>query len=307
MRHHFTVRTYPELREWAAKFARDPNLHSLVIFGTPGTGKTETFTRALEHDYLIPIKGRLTPFQLFRLIKEHLNALFLFDDTRRILKDFECVNLLMALGEHKTPKAIQWNTSTLIKAKSKAANGHDSEDDPNTAITTSRIVIIINKVDEQNEDLEPLFSRSVVIRFAPSKLDVHQYVGEWFPKDGKSEEIYEYIGSKLPIIPVADVRDYTKSLTLYDMNWREQLNEAWTGDEYLSGALQVINDPNVAPGKHQVDRFAELCGGSRAQFFRLKSKLMPLNHESVSLSHDSGTIRRTRASPNGTPRRSSES
>jgi len=142
------------LRQWAAKFASESDLHSLVIFGTPGTGKTETFTRALENEYLIPIKGRLTAFQLFRLIKEHLDALFLFDDTRRILKDFECVNLLMALGEHKTPKVIQWNTSTL-KGKM-----DEKDDDPNTAFTTSRIVIVINNGS----------SGSRVGKSSPSKL-----------------------------------------------------------------------------------------------------------------------------------------
>ena len=249
----------------------------------------------MQHEYLVPVKGRLTAFQLFRLIKEHLDALFLFDDTRRILKDFECVNLLMALGEHKTPNVIQWNTSTLTSAKK--TDDHDEDDDPNKAITTSRIVIVINKVDEECEDLEPLFSRSIMIRFAPSKMDVHQYVGEWFPKCPKANEIYEYIGGKLALIPVADVRDYTKSLTVHDMNWREQLHEAWTGDEYLSAALEIINDPSIPHGKDQVDRFADLCGGSRAQFFRLKSKLMPLRHEPVSQSHDSAAPRRSRASP----------
>jgi hypothetical protein len=122
----------------------------------------------------------------------------------------------------------------------------------------------------------------VTIRFAPSKAEVHRYVGEWFPRDRRTGEIYDYIGTCLPLIPVADVRDYTKSLTLYDMNWREQLHEAWTGDEYLSAALAVVNDPVIPPGKRQVEQFVQLCGGSRAQFFRLKAKLMPLRHDPVS-------------------------
>ena len=291
MRHHYTVKTYAELRSWAVKFASDNQLHSLVIFGTPGTGKTETFTRALEDAYLVPVKGRLTAFQLFQMVKANLDALFLFDDTRRILKDFECINLLMALGEHKSPKVVQWNTSTLTKKQHK-----DDDDNPNEAITNSRIVLVINKVEEDNEDLEPLFSRSVVIRFAPSKEEVHQYVAEWFPKNKSSREIYEYIGKHLALIPVGDVRDYTKSLTIYDMNWKEQLHEAWTGDEYLSAALKVVNDPTVLPGKPLGDAFARLCGGSRAQFFRLKRLLMPLSYGPVSQSHqtEAGSSKRRR-------------
>jgi hypothetical protein len=289
MRHHYTVRTYGELRQWAKKFAADSNLHSLIIFGTPGTGKTETFTRALDNEYLFSVKGRLTAFQLFRLLKDNLHALFLFDDTRRILKDFECVNLLMVLGEHKAEKVIQWNTSTLTKTTKK--DDEEGGDDPNVAVTSSRIAIVINRVDEESDDLEPLFSRSVVIRFAPSKLEVHHYVGEWFPKCSKSRDIYGYIGEKLSLIPVSDVRDYTKSLTVYDMNWREQLNESWTGDEYLTAALQIVSDPSIPNGKPQVERFLSMCGGSRAQFFRLKTKLMPLSHEPVSKSHDPSLVR----------------
>lgn len=280
MRYHYTVRTYAEFRQWAEKFARDEQMHGLVVFGWPGSGKSQTFTRKLADRYLVTVKGRLTAFQLFRKLKKDPDALFLFDDTRRILSDGECVNLLMALTEHQMPKVVQWNTSTLSKKAygSKSSEEDSEDDDPNLLVTTTRIVLVINKLDEEDEDLEPLFSRCVVLRFLPSKEEVHRYVGEWFldPTDDRTHEIYNYIGGKLPIIPVADVRDYTKSLANYEMGWQKLLHEAWTGDEYLTAALQVINDETIPPGKAQVERFGQLCGGSRAQFFRLKRKLMPL-------------------------------
>lgn len=281
MRFHYTVQTYTELRQWAHKFAKDPQLHSLVVFGSAGVGKSETFMRALVDEYVIPIKGRLSAFQLYRLIAQYPDALFLLDDTRRILKDFECVNLLMALSEHTTPKIVQWNTSTLVKRQV----DDDADHNPNKVVTRSRIAIIVNRFDEGNEDLEPLISRSIVIQFAPSKEEVHRYVGEWFPQGDREREIYEYIGSKLGMIPVADVRDYTKSLTVYNMKWKERLHESWTGDEYMTAALQVINDLSIPLGKAQVQKFFELCGGSRAQFFRLKRVLMPLRNDPVSQSH----------------------
>jgi len=283
MRYHYTIQTYDDLRQWATKFAEDANLHCLVIFGWPGSGKTDRLTRALEDKYVITIKGRLTAFQLFCKLKEYKDALFLFDDTRRILKDFECVNLLMALGEHKMPKVIQWNTSTLPMKAQQAAD--DADDNPNEVITRSRIVLIINRVDEENEDLEPLFSRSVCLRFAPSKEAVHAYVGEWFPRDVRSQDIYDYIGRNLAAIPIADVRDYTKAYTCYDMDWRELLHQSWSADEYLTTALAVVNDSTIPVGRAQVDAFVERCGGSRAQFFRLKNKLMPLTYKPVSKSH----------------------
>lgn len=253
-RSDYKVTTYKELTALARKFANDKKLHCLVIFGTPGLAKTETFTAALKDDYTRIIKGRLSAFKLFTELKEHKHALFLFDDVRRMLKDPECINLLMSLGEHKYPKKIQWNTA------------NDKVGDTELE-TNSRLCLLINKVHNTSEDLEPLFSRAILARFTPSKEEVHKYVGTWFPTNKKRKVIYKFIGDNLALIPVADIRDYMKAEMLYDMNWQQHLLDTWSTLPYQNAALEVSKDHTLKTKQQKAERYKALCGGSVAQLY----------------------------------------
>lgn len=253
-RSDYKVHTYAELRKLAHKFANDKKLHCLVIFGTPGLAKTETFTSALKDEYTQLIKGRLSAFKLFQTLQDHKDALFLFDDVRRMLKDPECINLLMSLGEHKSPKKIQWNTS------SEKVQETEFE-------TNSRLCLLINKVHNTSEDLEPLFSRAILARFTPSKEEVHTYVGTWFPTNKRRKEIYKFIGQSLPLIPVADIRDYMKADMLFDMNWKQHLTDTWASEPYQIAALEVSKDHSLKTKQQKAERFKQLCGGSVAQLY----------------------------------------
>ena len=47
----------------------DQALNSLLIFGPSGVGKTETLTRHLRGEYVIPLKGRLSARSLYNEIR----------------------------------------------------------------------------------------------------------------------------------------------------------------------------------------------------------------------------------------------
>ena len=199
-----------------------------------------------------------------------IRAVFLFDDVRGILRNEECVNLLMALAENKPKKIVEWN----VASRSKSDDLREA-----SVVTTSRMVLLLNDARENDESLAPIFSRSVLAEFRPSKREAHEYIGKWFLTDERREDVYAYIGKYLQLVPQVDARDYLKATGLYDMDRQDYLHQTWSGDEHQSAALKIINDPSIPVGEALVKKFAELCRGSRATFFRAKAKLMPMDSE----------------------------
>jgi hypothetical protein len=62
MRHRYTARKYEQLSQLAANFVTASGLHSLVIVRTAVTVKSEACLQAVQHEYLVPIKGLRTAY-----------------------------------------------------------------------------------------------------------------------------------------------------------------------------------------------------------------------------------------------------
>jgi len=268
------LRTYSELEKWVKDFKTNPKAHCVCIFGNAGLGKTETIkaelgewegTNFVEGAKLI--KGKLTPFILWGYIIEAKDRLIQFDDTREILKNAENVNLLMQLTEHKKTKRVQYNSK--------------SAGDTKEILTTSRCIICINRIDDDNKDLEPMFSRAICLEFKPTKQETHDYVGTWFLGStsggsgmARRQDVYDTAGKMLTECPRLDVRDYNKALSAYNLKKpAEFFRETWTKDRYAHAALQIKNHIPKLSKKDAVAAFEKMCGGSPAQLYREKAAL----------------------------------
>ena len=128
--------------------------------------------------------------------------------------------------------------------------------------------MLINKVDTNSEALDPILSRSILILFQPSASEVHEYVGKWYPKDKQTKDIYNFIGAHLKFLPYVDIRDYTKSKTVYDMNWKDMLLQSWSADEDMVAVLKVVNDLSIRPGDEYEAAVKIKPSMSRATYYR---------------------------------------
>jgi hypothetical protein len=137
-------------------------MHSLIITGDGGLGKTYTVMKTLEKHGLredtigeisgdfIVIKGYSTAKALYRSLWENNGKIIIFDDADSAFKDLIGANLLKAALESSSERVITWG-----------AEFSDREELPNRFKFTGRVIFISNL--PQSKFPQALLSRSLRI------------------------------------------------------------------------------------------------------------------------------------------------
>lgn len=120
-------------------------MHSMIVTGTGGLGKSTTVMARLNERHLKPgedyvvIKGFCTPLSLFRQMWQNRDRLIVFDDCDSVLDNIQALNLLKSALDDKPVREVSWLTSRN--------EGTDSEGDsiPRTFQFTGKIIFISNK------------------------------------------------------------------------------------------------------------------------------------------------------------------
>lgn len=255
------VNQYREFSKFATAFANG-HLNLLIVTGDPGLGKSHLLKRVLGSNMCL-IEGRTTAFDMYRRLYEHRGQPVLIDDVDEIYRDRDAIRLLKSLCQTDATKTVSWNS---------AANQLEKDDIPRQFDTISKVAIVANDWQSATADIAALEDRGHLIHFAPTALDVHVMVAEWF----WDQEVFDFLADHLSLIERPSFRHYLAAAELKrgGLAWREG-----TLGRLINGKLLVVAQLKAngafASEQDRVEAFVSEGHGCRATYFNLAKKLPP--------------------------------
>ena len=265
--------TYTQLDLYLSKFSLG-DLGLVLLLGRHGTGKSESVKRALSvpdpaaqidgatNDGTLYVEGHMQPFGLYRQLWDCRNKPVVLDDLDRLYADPDCVRLLKPLCNTVKDKRLHWLTNLTMNDGGL----------PSSFTTSSRVILIANEWRSLNPNVRALEDRAIILHFDPANEEVHRKVLEWFD----DQEVYEFLGRIMPVIPSISMRHYCKGSQLRRaglVDWRTSLLQMIIPDGRVACAIAVQNDPGLRSEQQRVDRFIAVTRSSRATYFRIKARL----------------------------------
>jgi hypothetical protein len=270
----YTVTTFKEQEKYIDAFMKQGGLRLLFLVGDPGCSKSWMIKSKLLPLHHVYIKvGRLTAFQLYKLLYRHRHKTIILDDVEDALKREDTRKLLMMLCETDNDRLVGWlGTESLLRTK----KGKKTVRIPQEFTTSSRVCIVSNNWDILSGKFGPLLDRGIVVFCDHSNQEIHDYVGTWF----KDDEIYQFIGEHLSDIGLHSIRYYTGSADLksHDLDWKAALHESWANEQKPKNLAEeaikkIMADPTFKTSKEREEAFNKECGLKRRMFYYCKQKL----------------------------------
>ncbi|MBL8826023.1 MAG: hypothetical protein JNM18_03500 [Planctomycetaceae bacterium] len=172
--------------------------------------------------------------------------------------------MLKSLCQTDTTKTVSWNSAT---------NQLEKDDIPRQFDTVSKVAIVANDWQSATADIAALEDRGHLIHFAPTALDVHTMVAEWF----WDQEVFDFLADHLSLIERPSFRHYIAAAELKrgGLAWREST----LGRIIIKGKLLVVAQLKAnsafASEEDRVAAFGSDGHGCRATYFNLAKKLPP--------------------------------
>jgi hypothetical protein len=253
------INTYEELEKFAKAFAHN-HLQLLIVLGSPGLQKSTVIRNVMEGSARW-IEGNISAFRLYTELYKFVNQPFVIDDVDQLYTDKQAIKLLKSLCNTEESKHIFWMTASKQLEENKI---------PNEFNTHSRICIIANEWKTLSKNVGALEDRGITVDFNPSKDEIHKRVRSWF----KDDEIYEFVGKHLTMIPSLSMRDYVNASYAKNANidWKTTLLANWCSDKKLY-LVQTLQNMQFSSEKDRIEFFIAAGYGSRATYFRLKNLL----------------------------------
>jgi hypothetical protein len=271
----YTVTTFCEQAKFIDAFMKKNGLRLLFLVGDPGCSKSWMIrSRLLPAQHVYIRVGRLTAFQLYKLLYRHRHKTIILDDVEDALKRDDTRKLLMMLCEtDDDDRLVGWlGTESLLVTR----KGKKTVRIPQEFTTSSRVCVVSNNWDILSGKFGPLLDRGVVVFCDHPNQEIHRHVGTWFT----DEEIYRFIGKHLGDIGLHSIRYYTggADLKAQGLDWKAALLESWTNEQKSRNAAEeaikkVMADPTYKSDKERVAAFERECGLKRRMFYYYKRRL----------------------------------
>jgi hypothetical protein len=141
--------------------------------------------------------------------------------------------------------------------------------------TRSKVCIIDNAWNTQNEHIQALEDRSRLFLFDPPPTEVHKEMAlqDWFQDD----EIYSFVGENLCFFPELSARAYVKAAEAKEAgeNWREYLLKHYVESHDLTMILMESEaEWKDKPVEEKAEEWCRRTGKCRATFFNRKRSLL---------------------------------
>ena len=262
--HAELITEYDQLRFYARKLAQ--GLYNCLIFvGPPGRLKSSIIEAETKgQSYLI--SGHAMPFEVFCEAQEHKDVpLLIIDDADGLYGKPQGQRLLKALTNPRTPKRVPW-----------ISNAPASRGLLKVFETNSKVCIIDNAWNTENEHIAALEDRARLFLFDPPPAEVHKEMGrqDWFGDD----DIYQFVGDNLCFFTELSARSYVKAAEAKAAgeDWRAYLLKACIDKADMTIILleyeAAWRDRSVEEKAEEFQRRAGMC---RATYFNRKRNLMP--------------------------------
>lgn len=259
--HAVRVAAYADLQRYACAFA-EGHLNLLMIFGTPGVGKSCAIRQALAGKACW-IGGHASAFGIYLQAYQHRHNPVVLDDVDGLYADRHGVRLLKALCQTEKTKNLSWWTNASLR----------SHDVPQQFTTRSRVVLIGNEWRTLNADVAALEDRGHMLVFEPTAHEVHRQAAEWY----WDQEVFDFVADYLHLFEQPSLRIYVHAweLKCAGLDWRQAVLS-----RCLSGvALEVMKlkvNAAFTSEAARVRAFVKSGAGCRATYFHHAKKLKPL-------------------------------
>ena len=283
------IKTYDDYKRlWANLVSSDyvnTSHGTTVILGRPGLCKTwyarehhtneanmeALSTKAKPHIAQFHLfTGNVRPIRAFIGVWEHDGKVLCFDDCENLWGEKTGKDLMLQLMEGEFIKHMEWSSSHASVGKG------DKAEAPRKFTTKSRIILIGNQVFTGQFKHEAIKSRAKIWWFCPTKEEIHNYVGGWFPES----EIYNYIADRLHDMVRVDCRLYTKCLDVMveGADWKDYVKEYMDDPRlYIVRKVEAANVGVIERAKmfkEEMTRHGIARGTSQAAYYRVRADFM---------------------------------
>jgi Cdc6-like AAA superfamily ATPase len=204
------------------KIMTDGHINSLIIYGSPGTGKSYTVMQALQEqkaEFFKYAGGLKTTFDLVRLLYKHRkDEIILFDDFDSVFRNRQQLDILKIGLEDKWERQVTWIDSVRRPKREKI---------PEQFTFTSGVIFITNRriVDQS------ILSRSFNVGIYPTKKEMLKHIKNNFdtflakiPLDFKNE-VWSFLFKNVEKIKKIDFRLFKVAVINYLIDkktWRKR-------------------------------------------------------------------------------------
>jgi hypothetical protein len=212
----------------------------LLIYGKPGTGKTQTVERVLKEEGVKPKKfdTPLTGYTGFlnALFQNKTGEVLLFDDNDSLFKDEQNINMLKKVLDMKPVRTIAVSKPTKVVGTNIVID-EDFEFD-------SKIIFISNQTKMEPALLSRLAGVTYSINFSKEEMlqlikdslyDMYAEIPDI--TDVMREEVFEFCEKALPAFNDIDYRAFN-----YVLSFRLASEKAGGGDNWKKRAFRMLKD-----------------------------------------------------------------
>lgn len=250
-------------------FLDNKKVNGFLIIGKGGIGKTFNLINHLQKRNInfILMRGHFTPLIFYKTLYENREKSYIIiDDVLNIIKNPDIISLLLSALDYNT-KLVFWNSKNPLTA-----------DLPKEFIFNSKIFILTNEFDENNEFLKALKDRCITYQLNFNKSQIIEMLYIIAKQKNYPIEIVDYIKelSENNIIKNLSLRLIEKLYPYYNKeNWKDLIKQIIEINETETLVYNLIRSGRSI--KEQIQEFIEKTGLGRTTYFYLKAKILGKN------------------------------
>lgn len=263
------IETYEALQKFLTRFVKG-HLTMILLEGRPGVGKSYAVREMLKDTKYFLATSHITPMELYRQMWKHREEILVMEEIELLMSDPIRRSLIK-----------QVSNSDVIKNVSYYSTADLGEGVPQSFDSNSRIVVLTNRLDKRDLNMQGVIDRGWHLVFSPSRdalLTKMEEITLNSPDNGLSlderKECFNFIKKNCMNVKDLSLRHLTKSWELYSAWKKEKID--WQEDLMLSLNLSpkmiLMNQLLMkdVSDKERIELWEQQGNWSRASYFIYK-------------------------------------
>jgi len=249
-------------------FLKNKTCNGFLCVGERGIGKTFNLIVKLKEkgiNFKI-LKGHISALSFYRYLYENReNQYIIIDDIAKLINDKDIISLLLGALDYNS-KLVCWTSSSPL-----------TSDLPREFIFNSKIFILANEFDNNNEFLKALKDRCVFYEMKFTKEQMIEMLYIIAKSKNYNLEVVDFIKdlAEKHIIENLSLRLLDKIYPYYNTeneDWKKLVRQIIEIDELKDFVYQLMKSGKLV--KEQIEEFKEKTGLSRRTYFYIKAKIL---------------------------------